>query len=133
MLRQAENAPVSFRGLRFAESAVPMWNACLLMNKSLSGHKIGFAGLGNMGRAMARRIHDSGAEVVVWNRSAAPAEAAVALGMQCVATLPELARTIGDGVICIDLTTTDVVEQVVFGKGGLIEGLSSGAMIIDFG
>ena len=31
-----------------------MWNAHLLMDKPLSGHKIGFAGLGNMGRAMAR-------------------------------------------------------------------------------
>jgi hypothetical protein len=28
---------------------------------------------------------------------------------------------------------TDVVEKVVFGEGGLIEGMSPGAMIIDFG
>ena len=103
------------------------------MDKPLSGHKIGFAGLGNMGRAMARHLHEAGAQVVVWNRSAAPAEAAVALGMKRAATLPELAREIGDGVICINLTTTDVVEKVVFGAGGLIEGLSPGAMIIDFG
>jgi 2-hydroxy-3-oxopropionate reductase len=103
------------------------------MNNSLSGTRIGFAGLGNMGRAMARHLHHAGAEVVVWNRSAAPAEAAVALGMKRAATTPELARAIGDGVICINLTTTDVVEQVVFGEGGLIEGLSSGAMVIDFG
>jgi len=112
---------------------VPVWTARLLMNKPLSGHKIGFAGLGNMGRAMARHLHEAGAEVVVWNRSDAPAAAAVALGMKRAATLPELAREIGDGVICINLTTTDVVEQVVFGKGGLTEGLSPGAMIIDFG
>ena len=110
-----------------------MWNAHLLMDKSLSGHKIGFAGLGNMGRAMARHLHEAGAEVVVWNRSDAAAEAAVAMGMKREATLPELAREIGDSVICINLTTTDVVEKVVFGAGGLIEGLSTGAMIIDFG
>jgi 3-hydroxyisobutyrate dehydrogenase-like beta-hydroxyacid dehydrogenase len=110
-----------------------MWNARLLMDKPLSGHKIGFAGLGNMGRAMARHLHEAGAEVVVWNRSDASAEAAVAMGMKRAATLPELARAIGDGVICINLTTTDVVQQVVFGEGGLIEGLSPGAMIIDFG
>jgi 2-hydroxy-3-oxopropionate reductase len=100
---------------------------------TLSGHKIGFAGLGNMGRAMARHLHEAGAEVVVWNRSDAPAQAAVALGMKRAATLPELARAIGDGVICVNLTTTDVVQQVVFGKGGLSEELSSGAMVIDFG
>ena len=50
-----------------------MWNARLLMDKSLSGHKIGFVGLGNMGRAMARHLHQAGARVVVWNRSDAPA------------------------------------------------------------
>ena len=78
-------------------------------------------------------LHEAGAGVVVWNRSDAPAEAAVAMGMKRAATLPELAREIDDGVICINLTTTDVVEKVVFGAGGLFEGLSSGAMIIDFG
>lgn len=86
-----------------------------------------------MGRAMARHLHGAGAEVVVWNRSDAPAEAAVALGMRRAATLPELARAIGSGIICVNLTTADVVEQIVFGPGGLVEGLHVGAMIIDFG
>lgn len=103
------------------------------MNKPLAGHKIGFVGLGNMGRANARHLHESGAEVIVWNRSAAPAEAAVALGMKRAASLPDLARAIGPGVICINLTMTDVVEQVVFGEGGLVEGLHPDALIIDFG
>ena len=103
------------------------------MDTTLSGHKIGFAGLGNMGRAMARHLHEASADMVVWNRSDAPAEAAVAMGMKRAATLPELAREIGDGLICINLTTTAVVAKVVFGNGGLIEGLNPGAMIIDFG
>jgi 2-hydroxy-3-oxopropionate reductase len=103
------------------------------MDKPLTGHKIGFVGLGNMGRAMARHLHEAGAEMIVWNRSDAPAQAAVALGMRRAATLPELAREIGDGVICINLTMTDVVEKVVFGEGGLREGMGAGAMIIDFG
>ncbi|MCX6858176.1 MAG: NAD(P)-dependent oxidoreductase [Verrucomicrobia bacterium] len=103
------------------------------MNKTLAGHKIGFVGLGNMGRANARHLHAAGAEVVVWNRSAAPAEAAVALGMKRALTLPDLAREIGPGIICLNLTMTEVVETVVFGVGGLIEGLSKEALIIDFG
>jgi 2-hydroxy-3-oxopropionate reductase len=103
------------------------------MDKSVAGRTIGFVGLGNMGRAMARHLHEAGARVVVWNRSDPPAEAAVAMGMRRVATLPELAREIGDGEICINLTTTEVVERVVFGSGGLVEGFSPGAMIIDFG
>lgn len=103
------------------------------MNKPLSGQKIGFVGLGNMGRANARHLLEAGAEVIVWNRSDAPAEAAVALGMKRAATLPELACEIGAGIICINLTMTDVVEQIVFGVGGLIEGLHEDALIIDFG
>jgi len=103
------------------------------MNQPLSGHKIGFVGLGNMGRANARHLYEAGADVVVWNRSDAPAEAAVALGMRRAATLPELAREIGPGVICINLTMTDVVEKVVFGSGGLVEGLHPDALILDFG
>jgi 3-hydroxyisobutyrate dehydrogenase-like beta-hydroxyacid dehydrogenase len=103
------------------------------MKKTLLGTKIGFVGLGNMGRANARHLHEHGAEVVVWNRSPEPAEAAVKLGMRRAASLPELAREIGAGIICINLTMTDVVEQVVFGPDGLIEGLHPEALIIDFG
>ena len=86
-----------------------------------------------MGRANARHLHEAGAEVVVWNRSDAPAQTAVAMGMRRAASLPELGREIGGGVICINLTMTDVVEKVVFGEGGLIEGLHPDALIIDFG
>ncbi len=103
------------------------------MDKPLAGHKIGFVGLGNMGRANARHLHAAGADMVVWNRSEGPAAAAVALGMRRAASLPELARELGAGVICVNLTTTDVVEQLVFGADGLFSGMSKDAMIIDFG
>lgn len=103
------------------------------MGNTLSGQKIGFVGLGNMGRANARHLHEAGAEVVVWNRSEAPAMAAVALGMRRAVSLPELAREIGPGIICVNLTTTEVVRQVVLGAGGLSEGLHPDALIIDFG
>jgi 3-hydroxyisobutyrate dehydrogenase-like beta-hydroxyacid dehydrogenase len=103
------------------------------MHPTLHGQKIGFVGLGNMGRANARHLHEAGAEVIVWNRSDAPAEAAVALGMKRAPSLPDLARAIGPGILCINLTLTDVVDQVVFGPGGLIEGLHPDALIIDFG
>ena len=110
-----------------------VWIGSMTGHTPLTGHKIGFVGLGNMGRANARHLHEAGADVVVWNRSDAPAEAAVALGMRRAAGLPELAREVGPGVICINLTMTDVVENVVFGPGGLIEGLHPDALIIDFG
>lgn len=86
-----------------------------------------------MGRPMTRHLHAAGAEVWVWSRRPGPAEAAVALGMRRAASLPELARAIGPGILGLNLTTTEVVEQVVFGPGGLAEGLSSDALIVDFG
>ena len=110
-----------------------VWNVAVKMDKPLAGHKIGFVGLGNMGRANARHLYAAGADMVVWNRSEGPAAAAVALGMRRAASLPELARELGAGVICVNLTTTDVVEQLVFGADGLFSGMSKDAMIIDFG
>ena len=49
----------------------------------------------------------------MWNRSPGPAEAAAALGLRRATTLPELARTVGAGIVCVNLTTTDVVEALV--------------------
>ncbi len=99
----------------------------------MTGHKIGFAGLGNMGAPMARHLQAAGADVTVWNRSPGPAEAAERDGLTRAASLPELASMIGPGIICINLTHTEVVESVVFGEGGLVKNLSPDALIIDFG
>ncbi|MFN0127217.1 MAG: NAD(P)-dependent oxidoreductase [Verrucomicrobiales bacterium] len=109
------------------------WSNGMKMSTALSGYKIGFVGLGHMGRAMVRHLHAAGAEVVVWNRSDGPAAAAAAHGMQRAATPAGLAREIGDGLVCLGLTTSEVVRQVVFGPGGLCEGLDPRALVIDFG
>lgn len=103
------------------------------MDQRLKGQRIGYVGLGNMGAPMARHLHDAGAEVIVWNRSAPPVEAATAYGMRAAATLPELALQVGPGVICLNLTNTEVVESVVFGEGGLFDQLDEAALVIDFG
>jgi len=103
------------------------------MNQRLKGHRIGFVGLGNMGSPMAGHLAAAGAEMTVWNRSPERSRAAEAKGMKVAGSLKELAQRVGDGVICLNLTHTDVVESVVFGQGGLQEGLADSAMIIDFG
>lgn len=103
------------------------------MSARLDGHRIGFVGLGNMGAPMARHLHQAGAEVIVWNRSPAPVQAAVDAGLQAAADLPELAARVGAGALCINVTHTDVVESLVFGSGGLHERLDTDALIIDFG
>jgi 3-hydroxyisobutyrate dehydrogenase-like beta-hydroxyacid dehydrogenase len=103
------------------------------MSNELQGHKLGFVGLGNMGRANARHLRQAGAQLWVWNRSPGPLQAARDLGMNVAADLPSLAREVGPGVIFINLTTTAVVEEVVFGRGGLHEGLHAETLIVDMG
>lgn len=104
-----------------------------MMTKSLDGQDIGFVGLGNMGAPMARHLHEAGARVTVWNRGDAPAAKAVESGMQRASSLPELGTKVGAAVIGINLTRTEVVASVVFGPGGLAEGLAPGSLVIDFG
>lgn len=101
------------------------------MSNELKGFKIGWVGLGNMGAPMARHLHAAGADVVVWNRSDAPANAAVEQGMRRAESLAELAVEVGDGVICLCLTTPDVVEATV--SGGMEEALHEDALLVDFG
>lgn len=103
------------------------------MNNSLAGTKIGFVGLGNMGRPMAKHLHEAGAEVMVWNRSAQPAEWAIAEGMQHAKNHSELASWVSDGIACVNLTNTDVVREVVFGEQGMIQHWNPEALLIDFG
>lgn len=104
------------------------------MNKpSLSGQRIGFVGLGNMGAPMARHLATAGAQVFFWNRSDVPAATAEALGMTRVGRLSDVGGMVGSSLIGINLTKTEVVESVVFGPEGLFGGLVPGTVLVDFG
>ena len=107
------------------------------MDMDLHGHKIGFVGLGNMGAPMARHLHRAGAEVSVWNRSSGPVEQAVADGLSSAGSPSELARQVGGGIVCVNLTTPGIVEAVLFGdcddNDGLAAGLDQNALVVDFG
>lgn len=82
---------------------------------------------------MARHLHKAGATVWVWNRSPEPAMEAEKAGLQRAHDLAELAREVQDGVICLNLTTTDVVRELVFGPKALASYMHPNALIIDFG
>lgn len=49
--------------------------------------KLSFIGLGSMGNEMAKRLIEAGHDVGVWNRSAEPVTAMVAVGARAVATV----------------------------------------------
>lgn len=114
------------------------------MAPSLQGHRIGFIGLGNMGAPMARHLHQAGAELIVWNRSPGPLQAAVDLGMTAADSPADLARQVGPGVIGLNLTDTATVELIALGASsdqggsdqgacGLSETIDPAAVVIDFG
>jgi 3-hydroxyisobutyrate dehydrogenase-like beta-hydroxyacid dehydrogenase len=100
------------------------------MSETLKAYKIGFIGLGNMGWPMACHLHDAGADLTVWNRSEAPTRRAAERGMAVAADPAAVAEAAGDGIICLNLTHTDVVAGLV---ERLVPALVPGVTVIDFG
>lgn len=87
----------------------------------------GFAGLGAMGRSMARNLHKAGLLRAVWNRTAAPAdELAAELNVAASGSLVELAGACDVVVMCV-AADADVLSVV----DGLTPGLRRGALVID--
>jgi 3-hydroxyisobutyrate dehydrogenase len=78
--------------------------------------RVGVAGLGKMGSAMAARLKEAGADVVVWNRSR---ERAVATGLPIADTPRALAEQV-ETVVSM-LFDGDAVMQVYRGASGLLE------------
>lgn len=90
--------------------------------------KIGFIGLGIMGRPMAGHLLDAGYDVVTVKRGTLDAGLAEK-GMQEVANPKEVAQAAN--VIITMVPDTGDVETVLFGEEGVIEGLQPGTLVID--
>lgn len=91
--------------------------------------KIGIAGLGQMGCAMARRLLQQGFDLTVFNRTLSKAEEFKSLGAHIAPDLSSLARSV-DIVFTVVSDSADV-EQVVLGSGGLLAGAHQGTLIVD--
>ena len=100
------------------------------MPASPANTKIGFVGLGIMGAPMAQNLLKAGFGLKVYNRSDRPrVQEVVDAGGERVAT-PRDAAEACDVVITM-VTDTPDVEAVVLGEDGVIQGVSSGATVID--
>lgn len=86
---------------------------------SKNAQKIGWIGAGRMGAPMAERLLKAGYDVSIWNRTRAKAEPLAAKGGKVVDKLSELA---GCDVIVSIVSTGKDLEQVVFGKDGVLSG-----------
>ncbi|TMB97577.1 MAG: NAD(P)-dependent oxidoreductase [Chloroflexi bacterium] len=91
--------------------------------------KLGFIGLGIMGRPMARNLLRAGYPLTVWNRSKPGIDALVAEGAREAASAGAAAGQ-ADVVITMVGDSPDV-EQVALGPGGIIETAREGLTYID--
>ncbi len=91
--------------------------------------RVGFIGLGIMGRGMAHNLLKAGFAVRVWNRTASRAEGLVAAGAEAGSSPADVAAQSDIIVICV--SDTPDVEDVVLGERGVIEGAQPGSVVID--
>lgn len=98
---------------------------------SLKDYTLGFIGLGLMGRPMCLNLHQAGARLFIHNRSPEAARQIERPGIIPVSSPAEVARSAN--IILLMVADTPAVEQVLFGKSGLVEGLQENALVIDMG
>jgi len=91
--------------------------------------KIGYIGLGLMGKSIARNILKAGFPLVVHNRSRAAVDELVAEGASAAFSPSEVASQVD--VIFTNLPDTPDVEMVALGPGGIIEGAHEGLIFVD--
>jgi 3-hydroxyisobutyrate dehydrogenase len=91
--------------------------------------KVGIAGLGMMGAAIAQRLIEVGHQTMVWNRTVAKTEPLAAVGATVAATPAELAG--GTEVIMTILTDAPAIDAVYGGSSGLLAGDINGKLFIE--
>jgi 2-hydroxy-3-oxopropionate reductase len=92
--------------------------------------KVGFVGLGIMGKPMARNLIQAGYELVVHNRTTEKAEKLASEGGATAAGSPrEVAEE--SGIVVTMLPGPPEVEEVVAGEEGLLKGAKEGSLIVD--
>ena len=98
---------------------------------SLDGRKIGFIGLGLMGRPMSLNLRAAGAALTVFDVIAEAVVEQAARGMTAAAS-PAAAAAAAEAVIVM-VSDTPSVEAVLLGENGVIGALAPGTLVIDMG
>ena len=88
--------------------------------------KIGFVGLGFLGKTIAKHLISEGVDLIVWNRT--PSKG-LDLGVDMAATPADLIRKVD--VVFLNLFDSHAVESVVFGEYGFAEQNLQNKIIID--
>lgn len=91
--------------------------------------RVGYIGLGLMGKSIARNIMKAGFPIVVHNRSRGAVDELVGEGATAASSPVEVARQVD--VVFTNLPDSPDVEQVVLGKEGILEGAHEGLVYVD--
>jgi 3-hydroxyisobutyrate dehydrogenase len=91
--------------------------------------RVGFAGLGTMGQAMAANLARASFPLSVWNRSAGRSGPLVELGAREAESPARLAAESDVVVICV--RDTPDVEEILFGANGVAGGAGRDLLVID--
>ncbi|MGW8311937.1 MAG: 2-hydroxy-3-oxopropionate reductase [Desulfuromonadales bacterium] len=91
--------------------------------------KIGFIGLGIMGKPMSKNLLKAGYDLVVMDRVAAVTEELAELGAEVVASPKAVAQK--TEIIVTMLPNSPQVKEVVLGDNGIIEGVRPGSVVVD--
>ena len=91
--------------------------------------KVGFIGLGIMGKPMAKNLMEAGYDLVLYNRTLEKAEELAKDGAE-VAANPRAVAANSDIVVTM-LPDSPDVRNVVAGKDGVVEGIQEGALLVD--
>jgi 2-hydroxy-3-oxopropionate reductase len=92
-------------------------------------YKIGFIGLGIMGKPMTRNLMKVGYKLVVYDINEASVNELVNDGAESGKSSSDVASK--SDVIITMLPNSPEVREVVLGKNGIIEGVRSGSVVID--
>ena len=93
--------------------------------------KLGFIGLGLMGKPMCRNLIVAGYDLLVTNRSVQPRAELAEAGATALETPGQVAAK-ADAII-IMVADTAAVESVLLGEDGVIHSLKNGSLVIDMG
>ncbi|MBV6450629.1 MAG: 2-hydroxy-3-oxopropionate reductase [Anaerolineales bacterium] len=91
--------------------------------------KVGYIGLGLMGKSIARNILKAGFPLVIHNRSRAAVDELVAEGATAASSPIEVASHVD--AVFTNLPDTPDVESVVLGENGIIAGAHDGLVYVD--
>ena len=99
------------------------------MKRLTANSKVGFIGIGSMGRPIARRLLESGHNVTLYNRDRSKAEALVEYGAVVANNIAELASN--SDVILSCLANDDAVRKVYAGPDGVFAYVRPGTVVIE--